>query len=115
MEYAAEIERAKDRKDVTVVKVRGFLDERTSLELEKRIREEIEGGRAKIVFDCGDLKYISSRGFAVLVSLHGRALSKGGDLILAELKASIHEVFTVLNLADLFKIKDSVSQAIEAF
>lgn len=115
MEYTTEVERVKNREDVTLIKIRGFLDERTSLQLEKSVRELIEKGQIKIVFDCSDLKYVSSRGFAVLVSLHGRAMSKGGDLILACMNASILEVFTVLNLADLFKILESVPQAIDAF
>jgi anti-anti-sigma factor len=70
------VSQAQGRVPVTILRVTGQLDGQNYQKLIARAREVYEAGAQDLLFDLGDLTYISSAG---LVSLHAIALLLRGE------------------------------------
>ena len=54
-------------KDISLLKVQGFVDTNTSPELQKVLGQIIESGMYQFVIDMGAVQYVSSAGWGVFV------------------------------------------------
>jgi len=108
------IERS-DKNGVRVLALDGYLDAHTAPQFEKAIQEEFEGGRKRIVVDCGRLTYISSAGLGVFMSFIEEIREAGGDIKLAAIVPKVYQVFEVLGFPSLFEIFDSADAAARRF
>lgn len=99
--------------DVTVVMVSGRLDTVTAPEYEKNIREMIAGGITRFVVDFEQLEYISSAGLRGLLVMAKLLNEKGGRMCLANVKGNVRSVFDMCGFTAVFKMKNSVSEALE--
>lgn len=100
----------------------GVLDSATSPELDRRITESLQKGKARLVCDLSKVTYISSAGVGVLVSaLHG-CQERKGKLVLVypepkddrtglSNKFNPLEVFDLLGLRQTFTIVDTLAEA----
>ena len=92
--------------EISVVKIKGYLDVVTAEALDKTICSLVAESCLKIVFDLNDVDYICSRGWSVFLSNMKEIRHKGGDIKLAGMKPGVYEVFRVL---EFFWFLDSYS------
>ena len=97
--------------DVLIISADGGIDKRTSKEFVEQILKLIEGGMTKIIVDCEKLTYISSWGLGVLLRLHKRARSAGGEVKIANVHSRIVAMLNVTHLDKIFGIYPDVNRA----
>ena len=76
-----------------VIALEGRLDTTTSPDLEKELKESLDGIES-LTFDLGALDYISSAGLRVLLSAQ-KTMNKQGDMVVKNVSEEIMEVFEV--------------------
>jgi len=103
-------------KRVDLVTVGGRIDSATAPELERILRSIVDAGRYRICMDLKDLKYISSAGIKVLISILKTCKRwNRGDLRLANMPPYIADVFDLAGLTPLFKIYPDTVEAVGSF
>ena len=80
----------------------GRLDTITSPELEKALKEHLDGLEA-LVLDFAALEYISSAGLRVLLSTQ-KVMSRQGEMKLVNVNDTIMEIFEVTGFSDILTI-----------
>jgi len=101
--------------EILVMKVSGKLDNETSLYFFDCVESEIEDGSTKIVLDFEELGHISSLGLGMLVRVHSRMKSQGGDVKFAHIRGVAAEVVGAIGLNKLFHFHATVEEACQAF
>ena len=86
-----------------IIALEGRLDTMTSPELEKELKESMDGAES-LVLDFGKLDYISSAGLRVLLSAHKQMKNKGG-LTVKNVNEVVQEIFDVTGFADILTIE----------
>ena len=97
-----------------IVTITGRLDTVTAPEYEKRVRALIEGGSHCFVVDFAQLDYISSAGLRVLLVMAKLLKAKAGQVCFANVNSTVHSVFEMSGFSALFKMENSVSEALTA-
>ena len=85
------------------VALEGRLDTTTAPDLEKALKESMEGA-TELVLDFSKLDYISSAGLRVLLSAHKAMAGKGGMKV-THVNEIVGEVFEVTGFADILTIE----------
>lgn len=81
----------------------GRLDTVTAPELEKELKETLDGVN-ELSLDFEKLEYISSAGLRVLLSAQ-RVMSKQGEMKLSHVNETIMEILEVTGFADILTIE----------
>lgn len=89
--------------DTYTLLVGGRLDTLTSPELENEVNKVI-GKAKKLIFDLGELAYISSAGLRVLLGA-AQQMDGKGEMVLIHVSETIKEVFDVTGFIQIFNIK----------
>ena len=85
------------------VALEGRLDTTTAPDLEKELKDSMDGITA-LTLDFATLDYISSAGLRVLLSAH-KAMSKKGGMKVVNANEMVREVFDVTGFADILDIE----------
>ncbi|MDO5475947.1 MAG: STAS domain-containing protein [Eubacteriales bacterium] len=96
------IEKSKKDTELTI-NLTGRLDTNTSPQLEKELKEAIDGV-TKLVFDFSALEYISSAGLRVLLSAQ-KIMNKQGSMKICNVNEDIMEIFEVTGFSDILDIE----------
>ena len=96
------IEKKSEGKNLSFV-LSGRLDTTTAPDLEKEVKENIEGVE-KLDFDFSDLAYISSAGLRVLLSAQ-KIMNKQGEMVVKNCSEEIKEIFEVTGFSDILTIE----------
>ena len=96
------IEKKKKKKKLSFV-LSGRLDTTTAPDLEKEVKENIDGVE-KLDFDFSDLAYISSAGLRVLLSAQ-KIMNKQGEMVVKNCSEEIKEIFEVTGFSDILTIE----------
>ena len=67
--------------------------------------------RPRMVISFRGVEHLSSAALGVLISVHNRVKSRGGQLRLCAISKSIFEVFRITRLDKLFQVHASAEQA----
>ena len=86
-----------------VVALKGRLDTTTAPELEKELKEALDGISA-LVIDMANLEYISSAGLRVLLSAQ-KTMNKKGTMKVAHVNNAIMEIFEVTGFSEILTIE----------
>lgn len=89
--------------DEAEVLVGGRLDTVTAPELEARLKEVYEVVKS-LVFDFGELEYISSAGLRVLLSAQ-KVMNKIGKMTVKNVAPAVMEVFEITGFKDILNIE----------
>ena len=81
----------------------GRVDTITAPELEKTIKENLDGVTS-LVFDLSNLEYISSAGLRVLLSAQ-KAMNAQGEMKVCHVNETILEIFEVTGFSDILTIE----------
>jgi anti-sigma B factor antagonist len=101
--------------DITVLSLHGYLDAHTAPQFEKTIQEEYDGGRYRIIVNCGGLTYISSAGLGVFMSFIEDIRAAHGDIKICSVSETVFQVFEILGFPSLFDILPDQPAAIQRF
>lgn len=93
----------KTEDNVLTVLLDGKLDTGTTPELAAAVEEDTENVD-KIVFDMENLKYISSAGLRLLLSLHKKMSGKGG-FVIKNINETNMEILEFTGFADILNIE----------
>lgn len=96
------IEKKAEGKDLMIA-LTGRLDTTTAPELEKEVKERIDGVE-KLSFDFAGLEYISSAGLRVLLSAQ-KIMNKQGSMVIRNVSESIKEIFEVTGFSDILTVE----------
>ena len=96
------INKTKEDSKMTVA-VSGRLDTSTAPQLEAELKADIEEVK-ELVFDFGELEYISSAGLRVLLSAQ-KIMNKQGKMTITGANESIMEIFEVTGFTDILTIE----------
>ena len=99
---------------VEVLKLSGYLDGHTFIELEKSLDHTIKGGCSRIVIDLAELSYIASAGVGVFINSQHQTRKLGGSLQLVNPAPTVREVFGILGLEAIFTIHQTIDQGLKA-
>lgn len=107
-----ELKKTMTHDDIAIVKVNGWLEDFSCPFFSGKMEQLIRDGHREIVIDCEDLGLISSSCLNSLIKARKRATKGGGQIVLANVNASILEVIGFLGLTRLFGIYPSVDRAL---
>jgi len=100
--------------NVHVLRLAGYLDGHTFVDLERRFDALFKEGRTRLVVELSGLTYIASAGVGVFINGQHKARNSGGSLQLANPSASVREIFSILGLESVFVIHDTIEQGVAA-
>jgi anti-anti-sigma factor len=102
----------KDEKTL-VVSVSGRIDAVSAPDFDRQVEEQITKGEINFLMDLSGLDYISSAGLRSMLTTAKKLRANNGDLILCGLRDIVNEVFDVSGFSTIFKIYDSVEEALK--
>jgi stage II sporulation protein AA (anti-sigma F factor antagonist) len=98
-----------------VVSVAGKMDAVTAPEYEKSLNDLIATGETNFVVDFDGLTYISSAGLRGILSTAKALKGKGGQVLFANVKGTVKEVFDISGFGSIFKMYATVDAALAEF
>jgi anti-anti-sigma factor len=101
-----------NREGIWIVRPVGRLDSASSPDLERLVNEQIEGGIRRVVFDLGDMDYVSSAGLRVILMAGKKLRTVQGKLALCGMRDMVREVFEMSGFLTLFAVTPGVDEAI---
>jgi anti-anti-sigma factor len=82
-----------------------FLDEsNTDLINERLLKMVEEKGRIRLLFDMGNVTYLTSSSLGMLLTLHRKLNGVSGRLVLTNVQPHIYEIFAITNLVRLLDV-----------
>jgi anti-anti-sigma factor len=102
-------------KDVLILSADGGLNAKTGAQFLGQLDVLVDNGLTKIIVDCTRLESISSYGVGLLVRLHNKLASHGGDVKIAAPKSMVLQALEVMRIGKLLGIYPDVNQARLAF
>lgn len=88
----------------TFVKLSGRLDTTNADKFQADITPLMEDAHPDIEFDCTDMEYTSSQGLRLFLMLQKTVSSKGGMMVLRNMKPQVKEVFDITGFSNIIKI-----------
>ncbi|NWG28172.1 MAG: STAS domain-containing protein [Ignavibacteriaceae bacterium] len=105
----------KEKGDVSIINLKGYLDAHTAPALENNFTELIKNNKFKIVVNFEDLAYISSAGLGVFMAYIENIRDNKGDIKLAKMSDKVYNIFDLLGFPLLYEIYKDEEEAIKKF
>ena len=104
-----------ERKDaVAVVTVHGRLAQMAEGKLEHDLFHQIEQGVRTLVIDLSDVPFITSSGLGVFMAAYKQVVGDGGSVRLVQPQPLVRQILDTTKLTKLFRLYDSVEDALAA-
>ncbi len=87
------------------VSLGGYIDSYNAEDFQAQVRGAIDKGFPYLIFDMGEVNYISSAGIGAFMAISKFVEEKNGDFVLLNLSRKVLEVFTLLGFNSFFKIE----------
>lgn len=100
--------------DVQLVVLSGRMDFTSSNEFQTQMESAIAAGARKVLFDLGDLQYISSSGLGVFIFTAKQVQPDAGKVVFTGLKQHVKNVFDMVGFLSLFEVYLSREEGLEA-
>jgi anti-sigma B factor antagonist len=100
-----------DRLDVSILRLKGFLDAHTAPKFEQAIQQLLTERRYKIIVSMSALNYISSAGLGVFMGFIEEIRDNQGDIKLSNLPDKVYKVFDLLGFPALYQIFKEENEA----
>lgn len=105
----------KDKGNVSIIYLNGYLDAHTAPQLENNFSELIDNSKYNIVVNFKDLNYISSAGLGVFMAYIEKIRENEGDIKLSAMSDKVYNIFDLLGFPLLYEIFKSEDEAINKF
>jgi anti-sigma B factor antagonist len=79
------------------------------------LKEQIESGTKKVVFNLTDLKFINSTGLGMLMTAMARVKNAGGEMYLCNVPEIMTKILKMMKLDTTFNIAQSEQAAVSSF
>ena len=93
-----------DRSEISILRLKGFLDAHTAPNFEQAIQQLLEENRFKIIISMSNLNYISSAGLGVFMGFIEEIRANDGDIKLSNMTDKVFKVFVLLGFPALYQI-----------
>ena len=103
-----------NREGVALIRPTGRIDSGNATEFESLVTAKLNEGAQKLVFDFGDLDFMSSAGLRVVLVAGKRMRESKGRLAFAGLRDNVHDVFAMSGFLKLFEAHKTLDEAIGA-
>lgn len=103
------------REEISVIRIKGYLDMITAEQLDKTIMSLLKSQEFNIIVDLHDVEYISSSGWGVFLGNIKEIREQGGDLKLTRMNPDVFEVYKVLEFFWFIKSYVSIEEAVYEF
>jgi anti-sigma B factor antagonist len=100
-----------DRNEVSILRLKGFLDAHTAPQFEKAIQELLGEQKFQIIVSMSDLNYISSAGLGVFMGFIEEIREQKGDIKLSNMSDKVYKVFDLLGFPALYQIFKDETEA----
>lgn len=97
--------------NLTLVGVRGRLDQSLTAELDHELTALMDDGHVDLLIDLSETTYINSGGLRSLVSAWRRARRDGGSIVLCGLNERLLEIFEMVGFDKVFEIEPDCDEA----
>lgn len=104
-----------DKKDISVLNIRGYLDAHTAPDFEKSLKTLLNEKRYKIVVDLDGLQYISSAGLGVFMGFVEEIRENAGDIKISSASQKVYKVFDLLGFPSLYEFFENPEEAARKF
>jgi len=104
-----------EKNNVHIIHLEGFLDAHNHVLFRNAVTDAMDSGATRIVVDFAELVYIGSSGIEVILSVIQKLRDDGGDMVLCGISSKIFKVFDLLGLTSLFKIFETLEEAVNCF
>ncbi len=88
----------------TLVTLTGRLDTTNAEQFQADITPLMEDPNPDIEFDCTDMEYTSSQGLRLFLMLQKTVSSKGGKMVLKNMRPQVKEVFDITGFSNIITI-----------
>ena len=88
-----------------MVTLTGRLDTTNANQFQSDIASLMEDPNPDIVLDCTDMEYTSSQGLRIFLMLQKTVSSKGGSMVMTNMKPQVKEVFDITGFSNIIKIQ----------
>ena len=102
------------RDGVAMIRPTGRVDSANAHEFEALVNAKLDEGVQKLVFDFGDLDFMSSAGLRVVLVAGKRMRESKGKLAFAGLRDNVHDVFAMSGFLKLFQAHKTLDEALVA-
>jgi anti-anti-sigma factor len=99
--------------EISIITINGRLDAATAPAADKAIKNILEGGCLRMLFDFSKLDYLGSGGLRVILGAIKESRRKGGQIVLCSLPALVSGIFEVSGFNSVVPITDTVESGIE--
>ena len=97
----------------SVMNLQGRIDAASGDDFDDAVRGLIATGSPRILFNCAQLRYMSSVGISIFVECAKLAAASGGYLSFAAMNPHVRSVFEMVGFVNLFHIYSSVDEALK--
>jgi anti-sigma B factor antagonist len=105
----------KERGDISIINLKGFLDAHTAPTLENNFTQLINNSKYKIIVNFDELAYISSAGLGVFMAYIESIRDNKGDIKLTNMSDKVFNIFDLLGFPLLYEIYKNEDEAIKKF
>ena len=103
----------REQDGITCLKIKGRMDTAVAIETEKVVDKILKGNSKRLLFDLGDLEYLSSHGLRIILNAAKKIKIVEGKIILCSLIETVKEVFDICGFGVNIPIADSVESGIK--
>jgi anti-sigma B factor antagonist len=93
----------------------GDIDALTADEASAFLNAQLDGGRDQLVFDLGQVNFMSSYGIRLLLEILRKSREQGGDLRLAQAPPGVARTLEITGLPRILNAYPSVDEAVASF
>ncbi|MDR3114446.1 MAG: STAS domain-containing protein [Treponema sp.] len=100
-------------KEGLIVYLRGYLNTYNTDYFQKLVIKGIEAGYTKLIFQCGELTYLSSTGIGSFSRILALVKPRGGNIVFCALQPRVYEIFQILGFTQVFVIKPTLEASVD--
>ncbi len=104
-----------EKNGVVCIKLTGRLDADSAPAAEAAVKELMQQGQTRVLFDLSELDYISSAGLRVILLTVKGLQGQKGKVVLSALRPYVREIFDVSNFSSIIPITDTVEAGLQQF
>ena len=105
----------KEKGDISIINLKGYLDAHTAPTLENNFTELIGENKFKIIVNFEELAYISSAGLGVFMAYIENIRDNKGDIKLTNMSDKVFNIFDLLGFPLLYEIYKDEDEAMRKF
>ena len=99
---------------VMVIYLEGnLLGEHSNAPVMELIKQVVESGSKKVLFNLTDMKFINSTGLGMLLTAVSKTRNAGGEVVLCSLSEQMNKLLIMTKLGGAFVVKANEAEALE--